>query len=214
MMGWDITVVTEDIPENTFSFLADNTNVTYIKYYNASGKITKRLEWIWIMILDILFRYKTNKMFKACNKLVQKNHYGTILCSTYRTFPLPVAHKLSQKHGIPFIADMRDIIEQFTSDEYILHKIHIHPLLDKWIIKLVRKQLLNERNKTLRAAESIITVSPWHVQTLQVYNPNVHLIYNGFDPDFLSAEESYRPFLYYLYRQGSQPILTKSPTSL
>lgn len=182
-MGWEATVVTEYIPDNTFAFLTDYVNATYIHYYKASGKIMKRIEWLWVMFMDILFHYKDRKMLKACNRLIKENEYKGILCSSYRTFPLPVACKLSKKHGIPFIADMRDIIEQYTANEYITHRLHTFPLIDKWLTKAIRHKLLSDRNKVLRAADYITTVSPWHTKTLQAFNPNVKLIYNGFDPD-------------------------------
>lgn len=213
-IGWEASVVTEHISDNTFSFLTGNANTIYVKYYKASGKISKQLEWLWVMVLDILFHYKTNKMFKICSKLVKDNNYDVILCSTYRTFPLPVTHKLSQKYGIPFIADMRDIIEQFTFDEYISHKFNIHPFLDKWIIKIIRHKLLSDRNRILRVANSIITVSPWHVKTLQAYNPNVHLIYNGFDPEIFYPQKKVTDRFYITYTGRVLSLALQNPQLL
>jgi glycosyltransferase involved in cell wall biosynthesis len=40
----------------------------------------------------------------------------------------------------------------------------------------------------LKKAQYITTVSPWHVETLSRYNPNVELIYNGYDPELFYPE--------------------------
>lgn len=188
-LGWEPTVVTEYISDSTFSFLSEYANVTYVHYYKFSKKFFRFLEWIFVMFADILFHYKSRKIVKACAQHFKKNQFDCILCSTYRTFPLPAAHILSLKYNIPFIADLRDIIEQYTHDEYISHKIHIHPLLDKWILASLRSILLKERNKILKVANAITTVSPWHVEVLKAYNPNVKLIYNGYDPELFYPQK-------------------------
>lgn len=213
-LGWDATVVTEYIPDNTFAFLAGNVDTTYIHYYKASGKITKRLEWFWVMLLDVLFHYKDRKMIKACTRLIETNKYSGILCSTYRTFPLPVAQKLSQKYGLPFIADMRDIIEQYTSDEYISHKFHTFPLLDKWITNAIRHKLLKDRNKVLKTADIITTVSPWHVKMLEAYNQNVRLIYNGFDPELFYPQNIPSDRFYITYTGRVVSLTLQNPQLL
>jgi glycosyltransferase involved in cell wall biosynthesis len=40
---------------------------------------------------------------------------------------------------------------------------------------------LRQRNRVLKAARHVVTISPWHQQLLRRYNPSTHLIYNGFD---------------------------------
>lgn len=182
-MGWEITVVTEYISDDTFSFLTGNADVSYIRFYNATGKIGRRLEWLWVMLLDILFHYKDRKVINACSKILKTNDYKGILCSTYRTFPLPAAQEVAEKFQLPFIADLRDIVEQYASNEYISHSLNTFTWLDTAITKAFRYRLLKDRNKALRAAHCVTTVSPWHVKVLEQYNSNVKLIYNGYDPD-------------------------------
>ena len=185
-MGWEITVVTEYIEDDTFRFLAENAKVTYIDFYprRNGSRILRRAEWLWVMLLDLLFHYKDWRTARVCRPLLQANKYKCILCSTYRTYPLTAARKLSKRFNLPFVADLRDIIEQYPSNEYISHRFNIRPRwLNTLITKLFRHRLLRDRNKALREARYITTVSPWHVQTLRPYNPNVRLIYNGYDPD-------------------------------
>ena len=83
-MGWEVTVVTEYIEDNTFEFLTGYADVYCVRYYKASGKISKHIEWMWVMFLDILFGYKDMKIINACIPLIKTNQYKGILCSTYR----------------------------------------------------------------------------------------------------------------------------------
>lgn len=187
--GWQASVVTEHINDQTFTFLTGYADVQYIHYYNASGKIMRRIEWAWIMLLDFLFHYKDKKIARACETLLEANDYEVILCSTYRTFPLPAAQRLARKFNLPLVADLRDIIEQYAGNEYITHKFRTVSWLDRFITKAFRNRLLKDRNQVLKTADCITTVSPWHVSTLKQYNPNVQLIYNGYDPDLFYPEQ-------------------------
>ena len=63
-MGWEVTVVTEYIEDNTFEFLTGYADVYCVRYYKASGKISKHIEWMWVMFLDILFGYKDMKIIQ------------------------------------------------------------------------------------------------------------------------------------------------------
>ena len=84
---------------------------------------------------------------------------------------------------MPLVVDLRDIIEQYAGNEFLSHSFHVCPWLDKQLTTLLKRKLLNDRNRTLRMASHVTTVSPWHVEQLKQYNPNVSLIYNGYDPD-------------------------------
>lgn len=108
----------------------------------ASGKISKHIEWMWVMFLDILFGYKDMRIINACIPLIKTNQYKGILCSTYRTFPLTAAKTLAIHTNLPFVVDLRDIIEQYASNEYISHKFHTFSWLDAFITKRFRKRLL------------------------------------------------------------------------
>lgn len=181
--GWEPVVITEQIPDNTFAFLCEDIPVTYISYYNATGKFSKKLEWIFIQICDLLFQYKDRKVIKVATNILKEGNFSGVLCSSYRTFPLPAALQVAQKYKLPFIVDLRDIIEQYASDEYMNHLFKSIPWLDKKITSFFKNRLLNRRNQVLKQADCVTTVSPWHVKTLKSYNPQTHLIYNGYDPE-------------------------------
>jgi glycosyltransferase involved in cell wall biosynthesis len=181
--GWNPVVVTEFIDDNTFRFLKNDTEVTYIRYYRKSGPAS-RVEWGKLMFLDLLFDHKNRIFYKEALKQTAKHDFKLILCSSYRTFPLPAAEKLARRTGLPLLVDLRDIIEQYTGNEFITHKIPKLSGLGNLVINYFKHKNLKERNKVLRFAKAVTTVSPWHVSILKQYNPDVRLIYNGYDPEF------------------------------
>lgn len=212
--GWQPVVITEQINENMFAFLDSITDVTYISYYSATGRISKRLEWLWVMLLDFFFAYKDRKMYAAACKKAGEGGFAGVLCSTYRTFPLPAAQRIAKRFHLPFVADLRDIIEQFAGNEYISHTIQVHSLLDKWIIAAFRRKLLNGRNKVIRTADFLTTVSPWHVTMLQSYNPNVQLIYNGYDPELFYPDTIPTPTFRLTFTGRMVSLATRDPRLL
>lgn len=195
--GWEPVVVTEKTGDDGFGFLSELVpNVKRVNYYHFNNKVLRRAEWFLVMLLDLCFHYKNRKMVSVTEKELKKGGFGAVLCSTYRTFPLSVAAEVSQKYDLPFVADLRDIIEQFAGNEYISHPIHIIPCIDKLIVSYIRKHLLKERNEVLRQANYVSTVSPWHVEILKKYNPHINLIYNGFDPEiFFPAHHPTKRFI-------------------
>ena len=52
-----------------------------------------------------------------------------------------------------------------------------------WLVAAFLKRTLKQRNRVLRAAACLTTVSPWHVACLKSFNRRVELIYNGYDPE-------------------------------
>lgn len=189
-LGWNPVVLTEAINENMFTFLTKECTAQYISYYPTTrNKYLKKIQWVIIQLLDICFHYKDRRMVQEAQKLLSKQSFDLILCSTYRTFPLTAAQKIAQKYQLPWVADLRDIIEQYTGDEFISHKIPHLFGLGNFISKFFKQQNLYTRNQALLSANAITTVSPWHVKTLYKYNTNTHLIYNGFDPDIFYPEQ-------------------------
>ncbi|WP_102408310.1 hypothetical protein [Parabacteroides bouchesdurhonensis] len=180
---WEPIVVTETVPGNMFAFLTGECKATFITFYQTNGTWSSKLNWMKTFIADLLFDYKNRVMIKTAEKFIKENSFELILCSTYRTYPLPAALKLSQKYHLPLIVDNRDIIEQYPKEEFIGHQLPHLFGLEKVFASFFRWKLLKNRNKVLRVANCITTVSPWHVECLKRYNPNVQLIYNGFAPE-------------------------------
>jgi glycosyltransferase involved in cell wall biosynthesis len=212
--GWKPAVVTEQIGDNNFSFLTGYAGVTYINYYKATGKIARRLEWITILLLDFFFDYKDRKMIKVASRLLESGDFDGIIGATYRTFPLPAARKAAKRFNLPFVADTRDIVEQYVGNHYIAHPFKTFPWLDKLIVKAFRRKLLKERNRALREADCITTVSPWHVEMMKQYNPRVELIYNGYDPELFYPEQIVTPAFRMTFTGRLVSLETRDPRLL
>jgi len=204
--GWNPVVITEDVEEDTFSFLSkqlqdNHIDVTHIRYYRKKGW-TGQVEWFWTFLRDCLFGYKDNRMFREAMKKTKSNNFDLILCSTYRTFPMRAAARLANKKNLPLVIDLRDIIEQYTGYEFITHPLPKIFGLDKLIASVFRKRNLKIRNQLLQKASAVTTISPWHVSVLKVYNANTRLIYNGYDPEIFypSYRETDKFFITYTGR--------------
>jgi len=176
--GWNPVIITEYINDNRFSFLCQDMDVTSIRYYNRKG-FAGKVEWFWTLLLDI----KDKRIY--CQGLQKSAQYpfDLILCSTYRTFPMKAAWRLSRKTGLPLVVDLRDIIEQYTGNEFITHPLPRLFGLDKIISTLFKMRNLKTRNRILKEAACVTTISAWHVSVLSAYNKNTKLIYNGYDPE-------------------------------
>jgi glycosyltransferase involved in cell wall biosynthesis len=178
--GIEVVVLTEAIEDETFEFLQNEAEVHYIQFYKRGN----RAGWLKTLLLDTFFGYKDRRMYRKALKVAHGRHFDLLLCSTFRTFPLPAARRTAQKLHIPFVADLRDIIEQFAGNEFIAHPLPRLLGLENLIALIFKHINLWQRNRALRRAACITTISPWHQKTLAPFNPHpVKLIYNGFDPE-------------------------------
>jgi len=144
------------------------------------------MEWGIKQILDFCFGYKNRVMYNVYKKEFQGQKFDLVLSSSYMTFPMPVASKIAKELRIPLVVDLRDIIEQYPGFEFIKNKNA--KFLNKFLTKIINYKRVSVRNKILKIADSITTVSPWHIEILKKYNSNVNLIYNGFDPEMFYPE--------------------------
>ncbi|MDR2139291.1 MAG: glycosyltransferase [Tannerella sp.] len=181
--GWEPVVITESVPDETFAFLKEEVETVRIRYYHARGRFFGALEWGCIFLLDLLFGYKDYRMYRKALKLIRKHPFRLVLCSTYRTFPLPAARRIARKARLPLVADLRDIVEQAEGHEFVAHTLPGWWGLDRWIISAFLRHGRRQRNRVLGDAARITSVSPWHVALLKSFNPRVELIYNGYDPE-------------------------------
>ncbi|MCC8142758.1 MAG: hypothetical protein LUD02_05315 [Tannerellaceae bacterium] len=191
--GWEPIVIAEQVEGSTFSFLTEGIKVYYVNFYPACNKWVARRQWLFILILDLLTNYKERVMYHKASKLLEKEPVELVLASTFRTFPLPAALKVSQSFNLPLIADLRDIIEQYTGLEFIKHQLPKFFGIEKLIANQYKKSSLKKRNKVLTRANHITTISNWHQQMLATYNPNTTLIFNGFDPELFYPVQSITP---------------------
>lgn len=188
--GCSVDVVSEYYEDTRYQFLCGNTHAekTVAFYRKASEGGGGKGEWMKVMLADFLWEYKDRRMYKAVVSDPAWNNYDLVLCSTFRTFPLPAARRLARHFGVPLVADLRDIVEQYPDNSYILHgNAFGSGRLFRWISALAEKvftaRIQRQRNKVLRKADAVVSVSPWHQEFLKKFNQRSFLIYNGYDPE-------------------------------
>lgn len=182
--GIDIDWFTEKYEKIPSCF---NLRLHQISFYKQKGFIGK-IEWITKNFLNILFDYKNNYFTKKIKNLTKNKQYDFVFCSTFHTFGLKAAYNIAVTKNIPLHIDLRDIAEQCDNNEYNKSKIALG-----FIGNYYRKINIARRNKILRQANSITTVSPWHVNFIKQFNSNTHLIYNGYDsntfiPQYINSD--------------------------
>lgn len=182
-LGWDPFIITEQIDKNIDPILAQGQSVKYVKIYHFKKRYLAKLEWIIILIVDFFFNYKDFLFCKIAQQEINKDNYSLILTSSFKTFPIYAAYKISRKNHLPLVVDLRDIIEQYTGYEYIDHQLTKINFFNQLILFFFKKKNFRQRNKVLKKADYITTISEWHADLLKQYNRNVKLIYNGYDPD-------------------------------
>jgi len=117
------------------------------------------------------------KMKYLTKKIISKEQIDIILSSTSGSlFSHSNACKIAKKYKTPWIADLRDIYEQFPAKRHFLNELYL-------------KISIRKRNQLLKTADTITTVSKRHVEILSNYGLKAHCIYNGADTEiFLPAK--------------------------
>lgn len=168
--GYEITLLTEEYQPLTF---IHNYPIQTIRMYSGS-----RIDWFLKTIWTLLTNWHNRAFAKKYLSNYKKGDYDLVLCSAFSDFPLGAAQRIAQSLKVPLICDIRDLDEQVDDSRYqYKHQ-------SKWLMpfrRLYQAIHIRRRNKVLRAANAITTVSPWHVDFIKQFNPNVHLIYNGYD---------------------------------
>lgn len=167
--GYDIVVYTEQFQTHDFAH-------TYPIYEKPTSQ--KPLHWAARTFWSLLTDWRNRSFSKWLQKQTIGQQFDIVFCTTFSTFPLRAAADFARSRNIPLFIDIRDLDEQVPNAQYQSHR--------QWWARPFRKWYqtanIRRRNRILPQAACITTVSPWHVDFLQQFNPNVHLIYNGFDP--------------------------------
>ena len=171
--GIKVTWISEKYQDIPFKINADFIQIPFYKHKGIIGKI----EWVIKNVCSLCCDYKNNYFTKKILSLTKDANFDLVFCSTFHTFGLKSAYYVAKRKNIPLHIDLRDIAEQCDINVYNKSKLS---RLDV-ISTIYRKININRRNKILKLADSISSVSQWHVEFLKQINPNTLLIYNGFD---------------------------------
>ena len=164
--GWECEIVTEECKEKAFEW--DICTVYQMPAYEH-------------IVADKLLYGKDKALCRFAEKVVDIGSFNLIFCSSYYYFPLYAAYLLAKKYRIPLAIDLRDIAEQWGEEAYFTRQLTPFKKLNYWLGKIYEHRQLRIRNKILRAANMVTSVSPWHKDWLMQYNPKTYLVYNGYD---------------------------------
>lgn len=135
-------------------------------------------QWLLLALWSLITDWRNRQFSRWLCRQVQNDSFDLVFCTTFSTFPLRAALDVARLHHIPLFVDIRDLDEQVPDSQSQSHR--------RWwarpFRRIYRTINIRRRNRVLRYADCITTVSPWHVDFLRRFNANVHLIYNGYDP--------------------------------
>lgn len=196
-MGWNPFLLTEKIKGQEYKGLpCPNRQVAYY-YYNTG--LSSKIEWMLKFLAGILFDYKNRYYYKTLCRECKDMSFDVVLCSSFHTFPMPAAFQFAAKRKIPLYVDLRDLAEQCPGGEYNEHRFNAFPRLYALVNACFRDINIKRRNRVIKKANAVITVSPWHKNFLSQWNNNVHLIYNGFDEKWFFPYNSVTPTFQIVY---------------
>ena len=172
------------------------------------------IKTVWTLFTDWHNRVFAKKFLSTLN--IKHSTFNLVLCTTFSDFPLGAAQRIAQTLNVPLICDIRDL------DEQVDHSVYQYHHQSKWLMpfrRLYRTIHIRRRNKVLRAADAITTVSPWHADFIQsivqssIFNLQSSIIYNGFDahqfyPEDVHTEEFRITYIGSLH-DWQQPALEK-----
>ncbi|MCQ2310817.1 MAG: glycosyltransferase [Paludibacteraceae bacterium] len=133
-------------------------------------------KWLLISFYSLFTNYKERKFALQVLWNIRKKHFDVIMCSTSSCFPLGAAAFLSKWLHLPLHADLYSI-KELDSTEYRDICWWNSPLL-----YCQQKLYIHRRNRALRRACSVSTISQNHADFIRAINPHIEIINNGFDP--------------------------------
>jgi len=167
--GWSVELYTEQFIPLSFAHA----------YPIFECRLYRNQTWDWIVkaFWSMLTDWKNRAFSRWLLSQTKDRHYDIVFCTTFSTFPLRAALNVAQAKHIPLHIDLRDIDEQAPDSQYQAHR--------QWWARPFRKIYRNinicRRNNIVRQAQSVTTVSPWHVDFIKKMNPHTALVYNGYD---------------------------------
>lgn len=186
--GWQITMLTEKVDE---TYEVAHCDFRSMDYY-IGGEVRKKVRWA----MDKAWGYREQLFYRFVRKAIRYEDFDAILCSTFNDFPLQTAKRIAKESELPLVVDLRDISEQWgTNEDFRQHRLK-GGKIGKWATMCYEKRIKRERNKCLEIAKAVTTISPWHCQVLKQYNEHTHLIYNGYDEEaFYPRKEKSEKFI-------------------
>lgn len=200
--GWNVEVYTERFVP--LDFPHDYPIHELDLYRNRTWDWALKTAW------SLLTDWKNRRFATLLQREINGKQYDLVFCTTFSTFPLRAAYSVAHSRGIPLHVDLRDIEEQIAGAQYQEHRAWYWRPFRRWYSAVN----IRRRNRILRRAQQVSTVSPWHQQFLQRINPATCLIYNGFDADIFFPENIVAPAFNILYTGRLYEPVLQDPTLL
>ena len=180
--GYQVTLLTEQYEPLDF---AHDYPIVAIPMYNGST-FDWAVKTLWTLLTDWHNRVFARRALSTINfKLSTLNFkYDLVLCTSFSDFPLGAGYRIAKRLGVPLLCDIRDLDEQVDDSRYQYHHRTWWTMLGR---RLYRAIHICRRNRILRAADAITTVSPWHadfirhITSKRSHGAAVHTVYNGYD---------------------------------
>ena len=156
------------------------------------------------VLMDKVFNGREKAFYRFIRQHIDLTSFDVVFCSSYYYFPLQTARRIARDYHKPLVIDLRDIAEQWGKTPYFTRKVVSNQWLNNLLGNIYAAVQIRRRNRALRAAGAVTTISPWHAQFLSRFNPHTYLIYNGYDadefvPNCMPADEFLITYLGKLY---------------
>lgn len=171
--GYAVTLLTETYQPLDF---AHDYPIETIRMYSG-GTLDWAVKTVWTLLTDWHNRAFAKKAISGQSSVVSRP-FDLVLCSAFSDFPLGAARRIAKALNVPLICDVRDLDEQVDDSRYQYRHQYWWTMPFR---RLYRAVHIRRRNQVLRTADAVTTVSPWHVDFTKQFNPNTHLVYNGYD---------------------------------
>ena len=173
--GYDVTWMTEAYGEMKFEHACPLVEISMF-----SGST---FDWICKTAWTLLTDWHNRAFAKRILNLIRHSSetYDLVLCSTFSDFPLGAAQRVAKALNVPLLCDIRDLDEQVERSSYQYHHQAVWTKPFRPIYRAIHR---SRRNRVLRTANAITTVSPWHAEFIQFIRRQpsaVSVVYNGFD---------------------------------
>lgn len=172
-------------------------------------------KWDWALknFATMLFGWKESAFMRRVKKAIQGKQFDLLFCTSFYSFPLRAATHIAHHLHIPCVLDLRDMVEQAPANQ-ALYLRHNSTLLHPFTI-LYRWQNIRRRNRELRRADAVTTVSPWHVELVHSITPEpCFLVYNGYDETVFTPEDVTSDRFKIIYTGKVFPVPQQDPTLL
>ena len=173
--GYEVTLLTEQYEPLPF---AHSYPIVTVPMYTG-GTFDWFIKTVWTLLSDWHNRAFARKSLQL--SAIRSQTFDLVLCTSFSDFPLGAAQRIAARYRIPLICDIRDLDEQVDDSRYqYRHQ-------SRWLMpfrRLYRAIHIRRRNKVLRAADAVTTVSPWHADFIKAISRQpsaVSVVYNGYD---------------------------------